>query len=140
MTIRSFRQLDRLPTFEARFDYLSVRNDVGAATFGFERYLNQRFYTSREWRAVRNIVLARDEGCDLGIPGHEIYRRPIIHHMNPMTIEDVDDGNPDILDPEFLITVSHDTHNAIHYGTRASLRSPEIERTAGDTDSWERRR
>lgn len=136
MTIRTYTELRELNTLEERFDYLHLRGSVGNETFGHERYLNQQFYRSREWRNIRYDVIARDEGMDLGIPGFELYDKIIIHHMNPITLEDVDSGNPDILDPEFLITVSHNTHNAIHYGDRSQLPQPLVVRKPGDTREW----
>ena len=134
--MKTHTELCRFETFDERFDYLSLKSRVGAATFGFERYLNQQFYTSRQWRDVRHEVIARDMGLDLGIPGRELHHKIIIHHMNPMTIEDIENGNPDILDPELLITVSHETHNAIHYGDRSRLPQPWTERKPGDTVFW----
>lgn len=138
MTImmKTHTELCRFETFEERFDYLSLKSTVGAATFGFERYLNQQFYTSRQWRDVRHEVIARDMGRDLGIPGREIHGKIIIHHMNPMRIEDIENSNPDILDPELLITVTHETHNAIHYGDRSRLPKQWTERKPGDTLFW----
>lgn len=136
MKIRSYSELRRFDTFEDRYDYLQLRGEVGRTTFGFDRYLNQKFYTSREWKQVRNQVIARDEGLDLGIDGYEIYDRIIIHHMNPMTVDDIQHGDDDILNPEFLITTTHDTHNAIHYGDRNLLRQPLVERHRGDTKLW----
>lgn len=136
MKIRSYSELRRIDTFEDRYDYLQLRGEVGRTTFGFDRYLNQKFYTSREWKQVRNQVIARDEGLDLGIDGYEIYDRIIIHHMNPMTVDDIQHGDDDILNPEFLITTTHDTHNAIHYGDRNLLRQPLVERHWGDTKLW----
>lgn len=106
------------------------------STFGFDRYLNQRFYTSRQWRQLREHVIARDEGLDLGSHGYEIYDRIIIHHMNPMTVDAVVEGDPAILDPEFLITTTHRTHNAIHYGDETLLARPLVERRRGDTKLW----
>lgn len=134
--IRRYAELYRLHTFEDRFDYLKIPGTVAVDTFGFDRYLNQAFYRSREWRHIRADVIARDLGCDLGIEGHEIYDRLLIHHMNPITIEDIEDGNPDILDPEYLITTCHATHNAIHYGDKSLLRQPHVERRPGDTKLW----
>ncbi len=134
--MRTYTELSRLETFEERYEYLKLRSTVGQATFGSERYLNQRFYTSREWRNARNDVIARDEGMDLGVPGFEIYDRIVIHHMNPITPEDIDDGNPEILDPELLITVTHNTHNAIHYGDKSRLNLPPVVRRPGDTKDW----
>lgn len=134
--MKTHTELSRFETFDERFDYLSLKAHIGAATFGFERYLNQQFYTSRTWRDVRRAVIARDYGRDLGIPGRELHSKIIVHHMNPMTIEDIDNSNPDIVDPEFLISVSHETHNAIHYGDRSRLPQPWVERKPGDTLFW----
>lgn len=136
---RSYSELHRLSSLQERFEYLSLRGGVGDSTFGFERYLNQRFYRSRQWRQVRDLVITRDEGRDLGVPGFEIYDRIYIHHMNPMTVEDFESGNPDILDPEFLISTTHQTHNEIHYGSGANLKQPYVERKPGDTKLWGRR-
>lgn len=135
---RTATELYRLDTFEERFAYLSLDGVVGEATFGFDRYMNQRFYTSREWRTVRRDVLARDLGCDLGIEGREIHRGPIIHHMNPMTSRDLATRNSDIFNIEFLITVTHRTHNAIHYGDASLLSRDLTPRRAGDTVPWRR--
>jgi hypothetical protein len=140
MRTRSYSDLHGLATFEERFEYLSLRSQVGQSTFGFERYVNQQFYTSRQWRQVRDKVIARDLGMDLGIEGHEIYDKVIIHHMNPMTVDDIERGDSAILDPEFLITTTHDTHNAIHYGDSSLLRQPLVERGPGDTRLWGRHR
>lgn len=136
MRTRSYSDLKRLQTFEERFDYLQLRSQVGSSTFGFERYLNQGFYTSREWRSVRDIVISRDNGCDLGIPGYEIHDRVIIHHMNPMRVDDIIESNDDNLDPSFLITTSLSTHNAIHFGDRKALRQQYKPRERGDTNLW----
>lgn len=136
MRIRSYHELRRFHTFEERYEYLKIAGQVGKETFGFDRWMNQMFYTSAEWKHVRSAVIARDEGMDLGIPGHEIYDRIYIHHMNPMEPDDLVHGNPDILDPEFLISTTHGTHNAIHYGDANLLRKPLIERRAGDTKLW----
>ncbi len=133
---RSYSELRRLDTFEERYKYLRLYGQVGEATFGFDRYLNQAFYTSREWRQVRDKVIVRDNGCDLGIPGREIYKGLYIHHMMPMTVDDITSGNPDILEPEFLITVTHQTHNAIHYGNETNLAREFVERRPGDTKLW----
>ena len=136
MFIKSYSELRRLSTLKERFKYLELRGMVGHSTFGFDRWINQEFYTSREWRSLRHEIIVRDEGCDLGIPGYEIHERLAIHHMNPMTAEDIERGNDDILNPEFLITVSHRTHNAIHYGDESLLPRPLIARTSGDTKLW----
>lgn len=134
--IRRYSELRRLDTFEDRFEYLKLRGGVGEKTFGFERYLNQQFYRSTEWRRTRQIVIARDNGLDLGFEGYEIYDRIIIHHMNPMTIEDVESGSDDILNPEYLITTTHMTHNAIHYGDIGLIPKPLVARQPGDTKLW----
>lgn len=134
--IRCYTELIRLSDHLSRFNYLSLRGTVGDSTFGFDRYLNQQFYRSKEWRDLRYHIIARDEGCDLGIPGLEIHERIYIHHMNPMVAEDIVEGNDAILDPEYLISVSHDTHNAIHYGDPSLLRQPYVERKRGDTKLW----
>lgn len=136
MRIRTYSEMRQFVTIEERFDYLQLAGQVGAPTFGYERYLNQRFYTSREWRHIRNEVIARDEGCDLGIEGYEIHDRIIIHHMNPLTVEHLDSGEEAILDPEFLISTSLLTHNAIHFGNRALLPKPFVPRSMGDTKLW----
>lgn len=133
---RAYSELRRLETLEERFRYLSLRGRVGRETFGFDRYLNQQFYASTEWKQIRTHVIARDEGCDLGVTGYDIHDRIYIHHMNPMTVDDVVTGDSSILDPEFLIVVSQRTHNAIHYGTEGSLLRPLVERRPGDTKLW----
>lgn len=136
MRIRSYSELRRLETFEDRFEYLSLKGHVGASTFGFDRWINQAFYTSRQWRQIRDQVIARDEGMDLGVPGYEIFDKIIIHHMNPMTAEHIEHGDPSILDPNNLITTTHRTHNAIHYGDSSLLPKPLVERRRGDTKLW----
>lgn len=136
MRVRSFQELRRLPTFEERYRYLQLRGEVGQATFGFERYLNQAFYRSRQWKLVRDEVISRDEGCDLATPGYEIFDRVIIHHMNPMSPEAIERGDEAILNPDFLITTTHRTHNAIHYGDEKLLVQPIVERRPGDTKLW----
>ena len=133
---RTYLKLHRLETFEERFDYLSLRGQVAERTFGGERWLNQDFYRSRQWKLVRQHVIARDLGCDLGVEGYEIFDKVIIHHMNPITRDQVGSGDPIILDPEFLITVTHNTHNAIHYGDKSKLPSVMVERRPGDTRLW----
>ena len=136
MRTRTYSELRRLPTFEERFDYLVLRGEVGAATFGFDRWINQRFYQSREWHQVRDYVVVRDNGCDLGVPGYEIYARALVHHLNPVTPEALMHGEEWILDPEFLITTTHRTHNAIHFGDDSLLPRPVVERSPGDTTLW----
>lgn len=134
--IRRYSELRHIPTFEERFDYLKLNGSVGRETFGFDRYINQRFYTSKEWRDIRHHVIARDLGLDLGAEGYEINSRILIHHMNPIVVDDILHKNDDILDPEFLITTCHNTHNAIHYGDSSLLPKPLVERSRGDTKLW----
>lgn len=134
--IRTFSELNDLETFEERYSYLALRGNVGASTFGFDRHMNQRFYTSRQWRQLRDEVIVRDGGCDLGVDGYEIHERILIHHMNPMTAEDLVHGNEEVLDPEFLISTTHQTHNAIHYGDARQLARPLTVRRPGDTQLW----
>jgi hypothetical protein len=134
--IRTYSELSRLDTFEERYRYLALRGNVGASTFGFDRYMNQMFYRSTQWRQIRHHVIARDNGCDLGIDGYDIHDRIYIHHMNPMTVEDISHGDDDILDPEYLITTTHRTHNAIHYGDETLLPRRLVERRPGDTRLW----
>lgn len=133
---KRYDELIRYHTLEDRFKYLALHGQVGEATFGFDRYLNQQFYTSREWRSVRQKVILRDKGCDLGIEGYEIHSGLYIHHLNPMTVEDITSGNPDILDPQYLITCTHQTHNAIHYGDANLLPKEHVPRRPGDTKLW----
>lgn len=134
--IRSYSELIRIPTFEERYRYLREHSEVGVATFGFERWLNQAFYTSREWRDAREEVIARDWGCDLGVEGHDVWKQIIVHHMNPLTVREVRGHESMILDPEFLISTSLRTHNAIHYGTEDQLDKPLVQRAPGDTKLW----
>lgn len=136
MRTRTFTELISYSSFEERYEYLKLRGAVGVETFGFDRYMNQRFYTSSEWRHVRNFVIDRDRGMDLACEGYEIHERIIIHHMNPITVDDIKHGAEEILDPEFLITTTHLTHNAIHYGDAGLLRKPSVVRAPGDTDLW----
>jgi hypothetical protein len=137
MTItRTYSELRRLETFEDRFRYLSLRGTVGQATFGFDRWVNQQFYTGREWRRLRHDIIVRDNGCDLGVDGYEIHERIIIHHMNPLSVDDIVHGDDTALNPEYLISVSHKTHNAIHYGDERLLRKPLVPRRPGDTRLW----
>ena len=131
-----YTELSRFHTFEDRFDYLKLKGVVGESTFGFDRHMNQSFYHSAEWRRARRDVIARDLGCDLGVEGHEIRDSVHIHHMNPMTVEQVERGDDSIFDPEFLISVTLRTHNAIHFGDASMLPTPYIERRSGDTRLW----
>lgn len=135
-TIKRYSELRKLETIEERFDYLKLNGVVGKQIWGWDRYYNQRFYYSPEWKRVRDVVILRDLGCDLGIEGFEIHSKILIHHMNPIWIDDLKHGNPDILDPEFLITTSDRTHQAIHYGDRSLLPQIPIPRRQGDTKLW----
>lgn len=133
MTIRTYTELSRIHSFEERYRYLALRAGVGDITFGHARDLNQQFYASSQWRRVRREVILRDNGCDLGVDGYEIHDRVYIHHMNPMRIENLVAGDPEVLDPEYLISTTHRTHNAIHYGDEKQLPRPFVERRPGDT-------
>lgn len=134
--IRSYNELRRIDTFEERFRYLSLNGSVGSSTFGYDRWLNQRFYTSREWRQLRDHVIARDNGCDLGIDGYEIHDKILVHHMNPMIVDDLLAGEESIMDPNFLVVTSHRSHNAIHYGDESLLPRKYTPRERGDTRLW----
>lgn len=134
--IRTYSELSRLKTFDERFEYLKLDGKVAKPTFGFERYLNQLFYTSGPWREARDKVIIRDNGCDLGLDGYEIFGRIYVHHMNPITAEDIRLRRPWILDPEFLICVSWDTHQAITFGDKNLLVKLMVERRPGDTKLW----
>jgi hypothetical protein len=134
--IKTYSDLIGLNSLEERFRYLALRGKVGETTFGFDRWMNQQFYRSNEWRSVRKHIIVRDNGCDLGIEGYEIHTGLTIHHLNPMTVADLRDGNPEILDPEFLITTTLPTHNAIHYGDERLLPRLLVERRPGDTKLW----
>ena len=134
--IRTYSELVQLPTFEERFDYLRLDGVVGKDTFGFDRYLNQQFYRSSEWKRIRNQVIVRDNGCDLGIDEYEIHGRILIHHMNPISIEDLRYMSDLLMNPEYLICVSHRTHNAIHYGDESLIVTAPIERSQNDTCPW----
>lgn len=134
--IRTYSELITIPTFEERFRYLRLKGSVGVDTFGFDRYLNQKFYRSIEWRRVRDEVIVRDGGCDLGIEDRLIYGRILIHHLNPITEKDILHMTDALLNPEFLICVSHITHNAIHYGDENLLMKGPVIRTPNDTCPW----
>ena len=135
--IRTYSELIQLSTFEERFNYLKLHGDVGRETFGFDRYLNQRFYKSKEWNQVRDRVIVRDFGCDLACEDIPISGQIIVHHMNPFTVEELERNPSILLDPEFLICVSLDTHNAIHYGDSSILKKNVIvERKPNDTKLW----
>lgn len=133
--IRTYSELITLPTFDERFRYLELGGGVGDITFGGHRYVNQKFYTSPEWKRIRDKVILRDNGCDLGVDGYEIYGRIYIHHMNPVHLNDFRDLTDYLLNPEYLICVSQDTHNAIHYGNESTNKQP-VTRTANDTCPW----
>lgn len=137
-TIRAYSELILLPTFEERFRYLQLGGVVGESTFGFDRYLNQVFYQSQEWKAIRDYVIIRDNGCDLAAEGYEIHSKIYIHHMNPITVKDIEHSTDFLLDPEYLIATSHTTHNAIHYGDESLLMRAPIERSRNDTCPWRR--
>jgi len=132
----TYTEMCKRTTLLARFRYLQLGGELGAATFGFDRHLNQAFYASHEWKRVRDIVIIRDNGCDLGLPEHPIIDRVLVHHMNPIKVQDLVDFNEAILDPEYLICVSTSTHNAIHFGDERQLPRPFVERQPGDTNLW----
>ena len=136
MRKRCYSELRQLPTFQERYDYLKLAGEVGNPTFGYNRYFNQRFYHSSEWRNVRNEVILRDNGCDLGVNDYEIHGRIYIHHINPVTLQDIETLSDNLLDPDNLICVTFDTHNAIHYGDERTLPKVPLERTPGDTCPW----
>ena len=138
MSVRSYSELITIPTFEARFEYLKLDGLVGEETFGFDRYLNQTFYRSQEWKSIRDFVIVRDLGCDLAIEGYEIHGKIYIHHMNPIRAADITTKSRMLLDPEFLISTTHNTHNAIHYGDKNLLAIGPIERSKNDTCPWKR--
>ncbi len=135
--MRTYSELIMFATFEERFRYLKLVGEIGEETFGFDRYFNQRLYSSPEWKRVRREVIIRDNGCDLGIPDREIFGKIFIHHMNPMRIEDIEEHNPDIFDPEFLITTTRETHEAIHYGDDSFIEDIKlVQRKPNDTCPW----
>lgn len=136
--IKTYSELITLPTFEERYEYLRIGGRVGEETFGYDRYLNQIFYKSKEWLSIRDQVIARDNGCDLGIIGREIHQRILIHHINPITVEDIVNRSEFLLDPEYLITTVKHTHDAIHYGDENLLIKDPIERSKNDTCPWRR--
>lgn len=138
MGIKCYTELALLQTFKERYQYLRLNGEVGKETFGFDRYMNQFFYRSPEWRRVRDLVITRDDGCDLGIPGREIFGRIIIHHLNPIRPEDIRSRSEILLDPEYLITTVHDTHLAIHYGDEHLLLQEPVVRRPNDTCPWKR--
>lgn len=134
---RTYTELSKLKTFDERFKYLLLSGKVGIETFGYDRYLNQILYTSPQWKTLRNKIIIRDDGCDLGVEGYPINGKVIIHHLNPITIDDVLDSSPDVFNPEYLVCVSHKTHNAIHYGMEEYTKEYElVERKPNDTIPW----
>lgn len=136
MNIRTYLDLSELPTFEKRYEYLKLGGAVGKETFGFDRYINQIFYKSKEWKNIRDCVIVRDNGCDLGVEGREIYGKIFIHHMNPLSKKDLEARTRFLLDPEYLICTSLQTHNAIHYGDESLLMQTPAERIRNDTCPW----
>lgn len=136
MSIRTYSELITIPTFEERYKYLQLKGSVGKDTFGYDRYLNQLFYQTIEWKRLRRDLIIRDCGCDLGVEGYEIHGRIIIHHMNPITKEDLLDRTDYLMNPEYLICTTHSTHNAIHYGDESLLITAPIVRSKNDTCPW----
>lgn len=134
--IRSYSEFKKLRTFKERYNYLRLRGKVGESTFGFDRYINQKFYTSPRWRDARDRVIVRDNGCDLGCTGMELYDRIIIHHMNPITLEDIENDIDELYDPEYLVCTSDRTHEAIHYSDESLLPKEPITRRKNDTTPW----
>lgn len=134
--IRTYSELKNFKTFIDRYRYLKLHGIVGEGTFGTDRYINQMLYRSYKWRKVRNQIIMRDNGCDLGVEGYDIYDKIIIHHMNPLTLEDIEEEKDYIFDPEFLISTSFRTHNAIHYGDESLLPTELVERRPNDTCPW----
>lgn len=133
---RSYSELMTIETFKDRYEYLRLHGKVGAVTFGFDRYLNQKFYHSAEWKRIRDYVIVRDNGCDLGSPDHPIRGKVYIHHMNPISVQDLRNSETSMLDPEYLICVSKETHDAIHYGDSSLLQEEWKERQPNDTCPW----
>lgn len=138
MMSKTYSELITIPTYEDRFRYLQLQGAVGKDTFGYDRYLNQFLYNSQEWKRFRNEIVIRDNGCDLAFEGYDIRGRILIHHINPITVNDVTNRNPLVFDPENVICVTHNTHNAIHYGDESLLITAPIERTRNDTCPWKR--
>ena len=136
--IRTYTELSRFSSFEERFQYLKLNGVVGESTFGFDRYINQLFYRSPEWQALRDDIIIRDNGCDLGLDGYDVHGKIYIHHMNPITRRDIETLSDYLLDPEYLIVTSHNTHNAIHYGNEELLLLAPKERSRFDTCPWKR--
>ena len=133
---KSYKELSKLRTFDERFEYLRIGGAIGRETFGSDRYLNQALYRSAEWKRVRDLVIIRDECCDLGIRDRGIFSRVTVHHINPISIDHVEQSAHCVLDLNNLICTSHDTHNAIHYGSASMLTQLPAERSKGDTSLW----
>ena len=136
MNIRTYSELIQILDYYDRFEYLKIGGKIGFETFGYDRYLNQILYASPEWRNFRDAIIIRDNGCDIAMPGFEIYDRLTVHHLNALTKEDILNRDPKIFDPENVVCVSHNTHMAIHYGSRDLLPQPIIVRTQNDTCPW----
>lgn len=136
MSIKTYSELITIPTFEERFEYLQLKGSVGKDTFGYDRHLNQILYRSPEWKRLRNQIIIRDCGCDLACEGYDIHSKVLIHHLNPITVEDVLARSRKVFDPDNLVCVSHNTHNAIHYGDVDLLITRPIIRTKNDTCPW----
>ena len=136
--IKTYTELSKLKTFDERFRYLKLNGSVGKETFGFDRYINQIFYKSKEWKAVRDFVIIRDGGFDLGIDGYDIYGKIFIHHINPINISDIEQQSEYLLNPEYLIATTQQTHNAIHYGDETLINNKPITRSRNDTCPWRR--
>ena len=139
MSIKTYSELITIPTFEERFEYLQLKGSVGKDTFGYDRHLNQVLYRSPEWKRLRNQIIIRDCGCDLACEGYDIHSKVLIHHLNPITVEDVLARSRKVFDPDNLVCVSHNTHNAIHYGDVDLLATGPIIRTKNDTCPWRHR-
>lgn len=138
MIIKTYSELIKFPTFEERYRYLQLDGRVAQDTFGFDRYLNQVFYRSQRWKELRDHIIIRDNGCDLGVEGYDIYGRIIVHHLNPLTLYDIENESDFMMNPEYLICTTHNTHNAIHYGDESLLITAPVERSKNDTCPWRR--
>lgn len=136
MRIRTYSELIKLPTFEERYQYLRLSGVVGTETFGFDRFINQDFYRSGEWKAVRDFIIVRDNGCDLAMEGYDIHGKIIIHHINPVTVKDIQENSSFLMEPEYLISTTLSTHNAIHYGDESLLIKEPVRRNKNDTCPW----
>lgn len=134
--MKTYSELTRYESFNERYRYLALGGSVGRETFGFDRWINQKFYRSSEWRRLRQEVILRDNGCDLGVEGYDIHDRILVHHMNPITVQHIDDWDELVWNPDYMITTTHQTHNAIHYGDESLLPRLFVPRTRGDTKLW----